>query len=216
LLDASGLNLYRDYKPAMRILPGTEPGTAHVRYAYDKSLNPYTMVKSMRWELWKKQTRVYFTDFDLARLPVGEGEALRPSSSGTQLRTTLPAPGERISVVGNSMTKAMVARLRHLGAQPTYTYSQNFERWFAAGRGGWLFVLAPAKRPALPEALLEQGLGASFEDLQASLNQHGSGLFARKNPEGTRIFVLWASDEAALQRLIDTVEFVEPSRTRAG
>jgi hypothetical protein len=69
LLDDIQLVLYEDYDPKMRILPGN-------RYAYDKGGDPYEIVLSARWELWKKQTRTYFSDFDLSKLPVGNGTDL--------------------------------------------------------------------------------------------------------------------------------------------
>src|SRR5262249_54847383 len=69
LLDATGLRLYDHYDPAQRILPGG-------RYAYDKGGDPKAMVLSTDWERWKRQTAGYFADFDLRKLPVGEGRPL--------------------------------------------------------------------------------------------------------------------------------------------
>ena len=80
LLDDTQLVLYEEYDPKMRILPGN-------RYAYDKGGDPFDLVLSSRWELWKKETRAYFRDFDLSKLPVGKGKDL---VHGRQVR-----PGRR-------------------------------------------------------------------------------------------------------------------------
>jgi hypothetical protein len=77
LLDDTELVLYENYDPKMRILPGN-------RYAYDKGGDPFDLVLSSRWELWKKETRAYFRDFDLSKLPVGRG---RPLAGGTNVAT---------------------------------------------------------------------------------------------------------------------------------
>jgi hypothetical protein len=69
LLDDTQLVLYEDYDPKTRILPGN-------RYAYDKGGDPYDLVLSSRWELWKKQVRANFSNFDLSKLPVGNGTDL--------------------------------------------------------------------------------------------------------------------------------------------
>jgi hypothetical protein len=69
LLDDTQLVLYKEYNPKTRILPGS-------RYAYDKGGDPYELILSARWELWKKQVRAYFAHFDLSKLPVGEGANL--------------------------------------------------------------------------------------------------------------------------------------------
>ena len=61
--------LYADYDPKMTILPGN-------RYAYDKGGDPFDLVLSSRWTLWKKETRAFLRDFDLSKLPVGQGRRL--------------------------------------------------------------------------------------------------------------------------------------------
>src|SRR5262249_22737736 len=75
LVDHVTMKLYPDYQTSSRILPGN-------RYAYDKGGDPYELVLSSRWELWKEQTRGYFSNFDLAALPVGEGVSLLPELTG--------------------------------------------------------------------------------------------------------------------------------------
>ena len=46
--------------------PGMLPGN---RFAYDKGDDPFDLVLSCRWELWKEQTRRYFLALDPALLP---------------------------------------------------------------------------------------------------------------------------------------------------
>jgi hypothetical protein len=69
LLDDTQLVFYEYYDPRMRILPGN-------RYAYDKGKYPYDLVISSQWGIWKEQTRVFCRDFDLLKLPVGQGKSL--------------------------------------------------------------------------------------------------------------------------------------------
>ena len=49
LLDDTQLVLYENYDTKARILPGN-------RYAYDKGGDPFELILSARWELWKKVT----------------------------------------------------------------------------------------------------------------------------------------------------------------
>lgn len=67
LLNDTDMLLYEDYNPKTRIFPGGF-------YAYDKGGDPYELVLSARWELWKQQTRAYFSKFDLSQLsPIVSG-----------------------------------------------------------------------------------------------------------------------------------------------
>jgi hypothetical protein len=81
LLDDTQLVLYENYDPKMRIVPGN-------RYAYDKGDDPYDLVLSCRWELWKAQTRAFCRDFDLTQLPVGKGRALAGGAKGAASNAT--------------------------------------------------------------------------------------------------------------------------------
>ena len=57
LLDETRLKIYDNYDPHSRILPGP-------RFAYDKGDDPFELVLSSRYELWKEQTSAYFSRFD--------------------------------------------------------------------------------------------------------------------------------------------------------
>jgi hypothetical protein len=73
LLDAQGMMLYEDYDRTSRFFPGG-------RYAYDKGADPYELILSVRWGIWKKQTADYFAKFDLSGLSGSGDERLRGTS----------------------------------------------------------------------------------------------------------------------------------------
>ena len=111
LLDDTQLVLYENYDPKMRILPGN-------RYAYDKGGDPYELVLSARWELWKKQVRANFSNFDLSKLPVGNGTDL--------LHNTITNAGDdMISNAGNTKYPAVFVFYSEKNAECERPFGQN-------------------------------------------------------------------------------------------
>ena len=105
--------LYEDYDPRTRLLPGG-------RWAYDKGADPFALVLSMRWDLWKEQTRRYFQTLDPALLPVSSGRALRPKG---------------YVIADSPVWKWIGTRLKVLGVQPGPSFNTEFamnERSFPA------------------------------------------------------------------------------------
>ncbi len=208
LLDASQMVLYREHDTDARIYPGS-------RYAYDKGHDPFAMVKSMRWQLWKKQTRTYFTGFDLAKLPVGGGESLR----GTALKgRELDLRGGITLVCTASLLDRARGRLGTSGLKVDRTVTNAAPALPAAARGSAVVFLAPGKQALYASAFFEGAYLGSYERFRTQLLKHSAGIFGRELADGTRLYVIFAADADAVVALLGTWSPVKtaPIKTAPG
>ena len=184
LLDASGLRLYDDYDPAMRILPGN-------RYAYDKGGDPKEMVLSTDWERWKRQTATYFARFDLSKLPVGEGRSL----------------GAVYVAADSPVWQALGRRMQALG-YPTYSFNTDFDRYLALAKGGDLIITCVGDRPVLPEPYHARYLP---DELRARMKQYPKGVIRKRLDDGTRLLLVYGKNVDAVLKIVESLE-LEPGR----
>jgi hypothetical protein len=179
LLDAAALQLYEEYDPAMRLLPGN-------RYAYDKGADPYKLLLSLDWERWKQQTAAYFRKFDLARLPVGEG------------RDVASSPDDVYVAANSPVYQAVVERCRALGHMVRMSFNVDFNQWLAKARGSYLIITCVLDEVVLPETYHGRYLPIPIEELRRKVRADGQGVVRKQACDGTRIVLLYGKDVAAL------------------
>jgi len=77
LVDATQDEIFDEYDPAQRLLPGRGGD----RYAYDKGGDPRALVLSLDWTPWVEETKRVFSDFDVTllndALPATRGKGRR-------------------------------------------------------------------------------------------------------------------------------------------
>jgi hypothetical protein len=187
LLDAAAMQLYDQYDPAMRLLPGN-------RYAYDKGADPYALLLSLDWERWKKQTAAYFGGFDLARLPVGEGRALRD-------------PANEVWIAANSpIYQAVTERGQQLGKTVRTSFNDEFDQYLPKAKSGYLVVTCVGNKVVLPEAYHAQYLPVSLEELRRRVQKDEQGTLRKQLPDGTRVVLVYGKDNAAIINEISRLE----------
>lgn len=174
LLDASAGKIWADYDTRQRILPGT-------RYAYDKGGDPYALVLSTRWEAWKEQTRRYFSEFDLALLPVGEGASLE----------------RQVFIAASNPEWQLIAdRCKALQVPVGYSGNVNFEDWMPLAQGQVLVVVFKAGETVLPKEFREK---LPMGELREAMSKTPSGILRHKATEGTRILIVFGPDADSLK-----------------
>lgn len=209
LLDDVQMVLYEDYDPKMRILPGN-------RYAYDKGGDPFDLVLSSRWEIWKAQTRAFCRDFDLSRLPVGTGRDLVHN-------TTVAAPGvtsapfkypavfvfysEKVDQSAHMLFDTLYPKLAHhlTGRHHSVEdYQEQFAKWTKPGDTVILLLLANEK-DCIP-AEFQNLLPKSWSELEAEVTGKGA---VRYDGESRRMHVvlLVAESPAELTSLIRNIQW---------
>jgi hypothetical protein len=180
LLDAQALQLYDDYNPAMRILPGS-------RYAYDKGADPRELVLSLDWERWKKQTAAYFGRFDLAQLPVGEGRRLGA-----------------IYVAANSpVYQAVTRRLQTLGHSDVTSFNMAFEKFLRRAQGGDLVLTCVGGTVVLPKEYHARYLPVADSELTKRMETQPNGVLRKQLDDGTRVVLIYGKDVDSIQAEID-------------
>jgi hypothetical protein len=185
LLDATQLVLYEDYRTAERILPGN-------RYAYDKGSDPYALVLSPRWELWKKQTAASFVDFDLSRLPLAtqEGRSLRDRDG--------------VFVAADAPVYQWVAkRCTDLGYRVRLTFNTDYGRILPRSRGNYLIVTRVGDRLVLDKDYYDRYLPWSPKELAALTARADRGVLRRRLDDGTRVYLVFGKDREAIRGAID-------------
>src|SRR5262245_5989247 len=136
LLDPGAKLIYREYSPAMRILPGN-------RFAYEKGSDPKQMVMSLQWEEWKEQTRNYFTALDTALLPVD------PKSA----ESVVP----QVYIVGNDpYYRVLEAMARSKGWSVLQSFNTDYDKLLPLAKGHTLLVESHLNVPIVPIAKLEE------------------------------------------------------------
>jgi hypothetical protein len=179
LLDAQAMQLYQDYQPAMRILPGS-------RYAYDKGADPRELVLSLDWERWKQQTIAYFSKFDLSQLPVGRGRALGA-----------------VYVAANSpVYQAVTQRLHALGHASVYSFNTAFDKYLRQAIGSDLIITAVGTTVVLPEAHHARFLPITVSELTTKLQTEPAGVLRKQLDDGTRVVLIYGKNLDAIQDAI--------------
>jgi hypothetical protein len=206
LLDDTQLVLYKDYDTKMRILPGN-------RYAYDKGGDPYELILSARWELWKKQVRAYFANFDLSKLPVGEGTNLLTGavigSGGSHLK--YPAVfvffSEKDYAPERRLGKILYPKLTHHYTSRHHTrtdYEEQFAKNVKPGATVILLFTADAQDAVPPQ--FGDLLPKPWAEMAAEANEKGSVQYqgtARK----LRVITLAAKNSTELTKLIEKISW---------
>lgn len=190
LLDASQMVLYDDYHPKARLLPGA-------RYAYDKGIDPYDVVLSTRWEIWKEQTAKYFGALDTSVLPLGGGRTIATRN---------------VHVVANRPVWQWVhERLGKLGVGRVFSFNTDFDEYLPRAKGQWLIVTVVGTTNVLPAKYQATYYPASAEEIARLLTQRSSGRLDRRLQDGTRVTLLYAKDEESMRA---EVARLEPADTR--
>jgi hypothetical protein len=193
LLNATELTLHEDYDPRQRILPGD-------RYAYDKGGDPYSLVLSPRWELWKQQTAAYFRSFNVALLPVPPGDRLDRAKVAVGAGQ-LAAP---VFVVADAPYYQWVSdRCAALGAPVDYSFNTDFDTQLPRAAGHTLVVAMVGERLVLPEKYWPEQTAISVGDLRRRQSETGRGVFTRHRNDGTLVYVLYGRDPEALRRMVE-------------
>jgi hypothetical protein len=184
LLDASRLALYEAYRPGERLLPGN-------RYAYDKGGDPFALVLSPRWELWKKVTGAYFLDFDLTQLPLA-------TQTGRQL-------GDQDGVfiaADNPVYQWLTKRCTDLGYRVRMSFNAEFGRFLPRSQGNYLILTCVGNRLVLDKEYQDVYLPWSAKELAALKEKGDHGVLRRRLKDGTRVCLIYGRDQEAAGRAI--------------
>jgi hypothetical protein len=200
LLDDTQLVLYKAYDTKTRILPGN-------RYAYDKGGDPYELVLSARWELWKKQTRAYFADFDLSKLPMGNGKSLLPhkipAGSGLKYPAVYVFYSDKTSQCWSPLNKILYPKLTH-HLTGRYHVAKDYEEQLEdnANPGDTIILFFTVEeKDVVPEAYRDL-LPKAWSEIEADVSQQGAVKYetdARK----LKIVTLVAKNANELSKLIE-------------
>jgi hypothetical protein len=186
LLNATQMELHDDYDPAMRILPGN-------RYAYDKGSDPFQLPLSADWERWKIQTRRYFTNFDVKKLPVGPG---RQVGSEDDVYIAADSP----------VYQAISQRISSLGYRPRTTFNTQYETILPKTKGKILVETCAGKRAVPPVEAYAAYVPLTREEINKRIADGGSGIARKRLTDGTRVVLIYARDVPKLLEVIRTME----------
>jgi hypothetical protein len=176
LLDPEAQQLYEQYDPRQRILPGD-------RYAYDKGIDPYELVLSTRWEDWQAQTRAWVATVDLATLPVTGARRI----------------GATAFIAGNNPGWGVASgRLAQLGWKVGHSGNTDFDQWLPDAVGAWLVVLSVGGTEPLPEPYRSSYEPQRFADLARVHRGQDSWTDVHVAADGTHVVLVYGSDAAAL------------------
>jgi hypothetical protein len=176
----------------MRILPGN-------RYAYDKGGDPFDLVLSSRWELWKKQTRAYFRYFDLSNLPVGQGRTL---VSDTKYPAVFVFSSPKAWPSLMALEKILYPKLTHHFTGRSHSladYREQFIKWAKAGDTVVLLLL-PGDKDSIP-AEYRDLLPKPWSEMEAEANRKGAARFDGESRK-MHVVVLVGKSDADLTALI--------------
>jgi transglutaminase-like putative cysteine protease len=208
LLDDTQLVLYEDYDPKTRILPGN-------RYAYDKGGDPYELVLSARWELWKKQVRANFSDFDLTKLPVGNGTDLLHNTMANAGNSTIANAGslkypavfafysEKNNEGARHLGKILYPKLTHHYTGRYHTakdYEEQFTKNIKPG-STIILMLTADEKDSMPEAFRDL-LPKAWPEIEVEVGIQGSAKYDR-TARNVNIITLVAKDSAELTKLVE-------------
>jgi hypothetical protein len=208
LLDDTQLILYEDYDPKMRILPGN-------RYAYDKGGDPYELVLSSRWELWKKQVRANFSDFDLSKLPVGNGADLLhdtiansgntpiTNSSNLKYPAVFAFYSEKNSEGARHLGKILYPKLTHHYTGRYHTakdYEEQFSKNVKPGNT-IILMFTVDEKTSVPEAFRDL-LPKTWSEIELEVGQQGAVKYD-STARNLNIITLVAKDIGGLMKLVE-------------
>ena len=197
LLDDTAMVLYDDYDPKMRILPGE-------RYAYDKGGDPFDLVLSCRWELWKKETRAYFRDFDLSKLPVGKGRRLL---SDTKYPAVFIFYSDKTAPASRKINRALYPKLTHhlTGRYHSLAdYREQFIKWARPGDTIVLLLLT-GEGNQIP-AEFQDLLPKSWTEMEAEANRKGAARYDGEIRQ-MHVIALIGKSDAELTSLIRKIRW---------
>jgi hypothetical protein len=185
LVDASEMVIYRDYDPRNRLLPGN-------RYAYDKGGDPAALTLSLHGQPWRDQTAAYLKTFDVRVLPVTGGHPLIRSL---------------YIVADTPIWQWVQKRAEGFGVKTKASFNHRFDEWLPAASGNWLILTAVSSHFPLPSEYRDRYSPLSTLQLEDALRARASGRADRELADGTKVILLYARDEAALQREVDQLRF---------
>lgn len=179
LLDAQAMRLYQGrYDPRTRILPGN-------RFAYDKGDDPFAMVLSCRWELWKRQTTAYFERLDLDLLPWARSEDL--------------IAAWRVWITGNApFYKYATEAASRRGYHVMRSFNDDWDRLLGEARGHVLVVTCQGRVPVLPKDRWAALLPPGYEAIVAGGPLPDAGFLARSLEDGTRVILVPGQDVTSI------------------
>ena len=147
LLDPGAKLLYEEYATASRLLPGD-------RFAYHKGDDPKTMIMSLQWEEWKKQTADYFTDLDESLLPV--------DSLGATL-----LEAHQIFVIANSPHYQVLSGMaREKGYHVRLSFNTDYDTHLPAAKGHTVLIETHGRQPIVPKGVLERYFPDAFHGIE--------------------------------------------------
>jgi hypothetical protein len=122
-------------------------------------------------------------------------------------------PLTQLSIVVNDMSEG--ARIREhcsKAACPSLvsTFNQHFKRWLANAREQWLVITVVDGRTSLPSRYHEEYLPEPLAQIRARTSAQPSGRLDRTLGDGTRVVVLYGSDEDKVLAEIDELTFDKP------
>jgi hypothetical protein len=185
LLDAQGMILYEDYDRTSPFFPGG-------RYAYDKGADPYELILSVRWGIWKKQTADYFARFDLSRLP-GPGRGRDISGSGIYIVADSP--------VWQWVQKTCTSQ----GYRVRHSFNTGFDQYLPEARGNILIVACVGDRLVLPPKYHDEYLPIGEKEIKARLKTEGHGIARRRLDDGTRVILIFGRDNESIHRAVEVL-----------
>ena len=179
LLDASAMRLYPGYDVRSRLLPGN-------RLAYDKGDDPFELVLSCRWELWKEQTRRYVLELDDAVLPWSVSKDLLAAW--------------RVWITGNSpMYGYATHACERLGYHVQKSFNSEWEIWLPQARGGILIVTCQGTQPVLPEGFWPSLLPSAAQAFARGGPAPEPGFLHHRLADGTTVILVTGQDSTAVQ-----------------
>jgi hypothetical protein len=185
LLNATQMQLTDNYDHTARIFPGN-------RYAYDKGPDPFKLPLSADWERWKIQTRAYFGNFDLSKLPVAEGDEV---------------DDDGVYIAANAPTCQILAnRAVQQGYQPRMTFNTQYEFYLAKAKGKILIETCVGRQICPPAAKYANYLPLNEEEIKGQIDGGKSGIVRKKLQDGTRAVLIYAPDVPKMHELIQTLE----------
>lgn len=188
LLDADTMKLYEAYDPTSHFFPGN-------RYAYDKGDNPYDMVLSLRWDLWKQQTSLYFKDFDICNLP-GFGAGRDISALSVYICARGPVYAwieEHCKELGYHVPKSFDA-----------CYFESYRPLFT---GHHLVLTCIGDHIELPAPYYAQYLPLPLDEILNNVDTEQYGILRKVLPDQTQVTLLFGKDENALKLAIEDLSF---------
>ncbi|MHC4155938.1 MAG: transglutaminase-like domain-containing protein [Planctomycetota bacterium] len=189
LLDAQGMILYDDYDRTSQFFPGG-------RYAYDKGADPYELILSVRWPLWKKQTASYFAGFDASSLPgFGSGRDI----SGNTVYIAADSP------VWKWLQKACTSQ----GYRVRKSFNTAFDRYLPEARGNILIVACVGDRLVLADKYHDEYMPITAGKIKARLNAENHGIVRRQLDDGTRVILIFGRDNESIHKAIEALSLDE-------